>query len=220
MRSIVRALKTKLIAAAVLILSAAATPARADLILDVIAEPSSAAAGQPGTFDIVVQDDSTSTESVSIGGFSVDVTVAPGSGVTFTGIDAVASTSYIFDGNSLGFSGTSTEDVASGNDFAATGGTELTPGGMAYTLARVSYSIDPGATPGSMIPVSFVLPGDATSLSDADGDLLVFTPTAGTITVMPGGAVPEPSSLVLISLAGVAILGTRYRAGRSLGSDR
>src|SRR4051812_39575403 len=91
------------IAAALLLFLPGINAARAALILDVIVQPSTTRDGQAGAFDVIVTDAPTSTQAVTLAGFSVDVTVPTAMGITFTGINAGTSTPYLFAGNNLGF---------------------------------------------------------------------------------------------------------------------
>ena len=99
--------------------------------------------GGSSSLDILLANDATATDSVTIGGFSIDLTVAAGSGITFTVADDATSTTYIFAGNSLGFLPTVTPAEVQANDFAAIGGTLLAPGGPAVGLAHITFSADP-----------------------------------------------------------------------------
>ncbi len=172
-----------------------ATPSRAGLVLDLIVQPSTTLQGQSGSFDVIVKDDPTSTQSISIGGFSVSLTIDGGQGISITGISSNTGTTFIFpSANDLGLSSSSTATSASGNDFALMGGTLLNPGD-AYGLVNITYTVASNAVIGAHT-VTLQGIGGATSLSDAGGNNLSFTPTNGTITVDGSNAVPEPASIV------------------------
>ncbi len=178
--------------------------ARGDVILDMIVENATATPGGTGSFDVVLQNDATSTANAVIGGFSIDLTIPGSTGGTLTAVDDATTSTYIFTGNSFGFSGTvasSTEITA--NDLANSGGTTLTPGDI-FGLAHISFAVAAG-TPDGMVLVSLIGYPDATSLSDADGNPLAFTIVNGQINV-----IPEPSSLVLLLTAAVAGVGCRW----------
>ena len=70
---------------------AAPTPARADLFLEVL--NASAPAGGTGSFDVVLLSNG---GSFDVGGFSVELSVASGSGVTFTGATTSTADPYVF----------------------------------------------------------------------------------------------------------------------------
>jgi hypothetical protein len=180
------------------------------LVLDVLAEPSTTPAGGAGGFDVLVRNDAGSTESVTLAGFSVDLGISSSSEITFTSIDTNTAIPYIFDGNTLGFFVTVQDShEVSGNDIAAVGGTLLIPG-ASFALAHVSYTVALNATPG-VYPVTFLGILSGTSLTDAAFNNLVFTPIDGSITVTSSGAVPEPSSLVMLGLGSLGLIAAGLR---------
>ncbi len=184
-------------------------PARCGTVLVMTVQDAVVAPGGTGSLDILLANDATATDSVTIGGFAIDLTVAAGSGITFTGADDATSTTYIFTGNSLGFLPTVTATEVQANDIAAIGGTLLDPGGPPVGLAHITFSADPDTPPGAIIPLSLISYQAGTSVSDADGNNLDFTIVDGRITVS-APAVPEPSSIVLAVLAVLSGI-VRYR---------
>src|SRR5579884_2360142 len=102
-------------------------PVRADLTMDIT--PTSALPGGSGAFDVTLADVS---GSFNVGGFTFELSVPGGSGVTFTNASMSTGGTYIFAGNSfdtansLPFSLNSfpTTDVAA-SDAANTGGTPM-----------------------------------------------------------------------------------------------
>jgi hypothetical protein len=185
-------------------LLANAPAARCGTVLVMTVQDATVSPGGTGSLDIVLANDATATDSVTIGGFSIDLTVAAASGITFIGADDMTATPYIFAGNSLGFLPTVLPSEVQANDFAAGGGTILNPGDLPFGLAHVTFRADPGISPG-VIPLSLISYQAGTSLSDADGNKLDFTIVDGDITVN-ASAVPEPPSVFLAMLAALAAL--------------
>ena len=152
---------------------------------------------------------------VDIAAFSFEISVAAGSGITFTAADISTSTfPYIFAGNSaqgpnINVS-TGTDLLASDN--AVSGSTTLGTD-MTLALGRVTFDVASSAPLG---PVTVSLTDfPATSLTAPDlSDIHFDTLTNGTITVMQGAAVPEPSSLIpaCLGLLGAAWLIRRSRS--------
>jgi hypothetical protein len=178
-------------------LAAQTTPACGGTVLVMTVENAAVAPGGLGSLDILLANDATATESANIGGFAIDLTVAAGSGISFTMADDATSTTYIFAGNSLGFLPTVTPTKVQANDFAAMDGTLLAPGGAPVALAHITFSADLGISPG-MIPVGLIDYQAGTSLAKADGTKLEFTIKSGQITVT---GLPEPSSMVMAATA-------------------
>jgi hypothetical protein len=115
---------------------------------------------------------------------------------------------YIFNGNSLigsPISTTSPGQSVSAFDIWAGPGDGFNLGtGATVGLGEVFFDVAPGASYGPTV-VSFV--SDETSLSDIDGDAITIdAEDSGTIDV-----VPEPSTLALFGVAGVAFLLTGLR---------
>jgi hypothetical protein len=197
--------------AVLLILLVVSPPAQAGTVLVMTVENASVAPGGPGSFDIVLTNDAAATDSTTIAGFSIDLTVAAASGITFTGADDATSTTYIFAGNSLGFLPTITPTEIQANDFAAIGGTLLAPGEPPVGLAHITFSADLGIAPG-VITVTLIDYQAGTSLSNTDGKNLDFTIKNGQITIT-GSDVPEPSSIILATTS--VLLGlTLFRRSR------
>jgi hypothetical protein len=172
----------------------AGPPARAGIIVSV--QNVSAAAGTSGnTLEIDVQN---TGASVDIAAFSFEISVASSSGVTFTGADTSTSlATYIFAGNSflgpnIAFNTGTTLDAG---DIAVTGFTTLGTGDT-LGLGLVSFDVAAGTSLG---PVTVSLTGyPFTGLTDADqSNVPIDTLNNGTITIIPAGVVPEPSSLIL-----------------------
>jgi hypothetical protein len=173
------------------------------VVPDVVAAP-----GSTGSFDVTLQNPSTSTQDVTVGGFNIDIRLADTSKVTFTGIDAMTTVPYVFTtSGSFGFLGSVLGGgiEVTGNDLALppANGVTLTPGEM-LGLAHVSYQVAANAAPG-VVPVPLVHLGSGTTLADENGVSIDFGTMNGTITIA-GAAVPEPGSLVMLALGGITAL--------------
>jgi hypothetical protein len=175
-------------------------PAQAGIIVSV--ESVSAARGSTGNaLEVDVQN---TGPSVNIASFSFEISVAVGSGISFTGanVNTVVNT-YIFNGNSAQGPSidTLTGTTLDASDNAASGSTSLGTGAT-LSLGRVLFDVSPTAGVG---PVSVALTAfPSTSLTDPNlNNIVIDTLNNGTITVA-GPSVPEPASLTLASLALIA----------------
>jgi hypothetical protein len=187
-----------------------------------------AAPGSSGSFMVKITDtDPSGSTPFIVAANSFELTLT-GSGVTFT--DAVIPTTppplYIYKDSfdidqgiplwtapTNPFPTTDFTATDSANPLGSFPHTTLNPGDV-YTLGLVSYSVSPGATPGSVVTIGF---GSGTSLSDNNLNAVAFTPTNGLITIT-SASVPEPSSWVPALLATVIIplfLGSRHWVGRT-----
>ena len=182
--------------AAALILSTA-LPARAGIIVSV--ESVSANQGTTGnTLEVDVQN---TGAPVDIASFSFEISVAAGSGVSFTGADINTSVNtYIFAGNSAQGPNidTLTGTTLDASDNAASGSTTL---GTNSTLAlgRVFFDVASSA-PAGPVTVSLT-PFPSTSLTDPNlNDIPIDTLNSGTITISGTSVVPEPTALVSATL--------------------
>ena len=190
----------------------------AGLVLQV--ENASAQAGGTGSFDVVL---SATDGSFQVAGFSVELSVAPGSGISFTAVGvATATAPYIFttlQSPPLTFSSFPTNDfIGSDSSMSSPGYVTLSaPPTVTVGLEHVAFAVAAG-TPSGDVPVSILI-GDTTQILDNNTNLLPFDSVNGTITVT-GSAVPEPSSLVMgfvsLALAGgsVALERRRSRLGQ------
>jgi hypothetical protein len=180
------------------------SPAHAQMVMQI--QPSAAAPGGTGAFDVDLSDVG---GTFQVGGFSVEVSVPGGSGVAFTGADTNTTLPYIF--------GTlqappftfntfpNTDTTVSDTDFTAPGYVTMT-NGMVYALGHFTYSVAPSTPTG---PVTVTLVPAGSSLSDGNGDAISFSEVNGTIAVAP---IPEPGTLILCGLAGVAGCTIRRRS--------
>jgi hypothetical protein len=201
---------------ATVLLVLATTPARAGQVLmvvpDVVAAP-----GSTGSFDVTLQNPSTSTQDVTVGGFNIDIRLADTSKVTFTGIDAMTTVPYIFTASgSFGFVGSvlGGGSEVTGNDLALppANGVTITPG-ETLGLAHVTYQVATNAAPG-VVSVPLVDLGSGTTLADQNGGPIDFNTMNGTITIS-GAAVPEPGSLFMLVLGGITALFVSRKSPRS-----
>ena len=177
--------------AAALILSTA-LPARAGIIVSV--ESVSANQGTTGnTLEVDVQN---TGAPVDIASFSFEISVAAGSGVSFTGADINTSVNtYIFAGNSAQGPNidTLTGTTLDASDNAASGSTTL---GTNSTLAlgRVFFDVAASAPAGPVTVSLTAFP--STSLTDPNlNNIPIDTLNSGTITISGTSVVPEPTAL-------------------------
>jgi hypothetical protein len=205
------------LALAFLALACWPTPGPAALIFQ--ATPDSTTSPGSGFFDVTLTN--TNAGPVAVAGFDFQVSVNPGSGVTFddatttTGISGAPT--YIFvNGFADAFSG---GDVAV-NTLPATSvlaadsavsGFRSIASGATFGLARISYSVALGQSPG-VIPVIF----DFADLSGPGGAAIpgIIT-TNGAITIIPvapgPAVVPEPATLVMGLTGVLGLLGYGWR---------
>jgi hypothetical protein len=182
-----------LVALALLVL---AVPSRAGLVL--IAQDSATQPGGTGAFDVIIENEPSSTQSVTVGGFSVDLKLANTNLVTFTAINTNTTLPYIFTSSgSFGFMGAVSGGgiEVTGNDLALppADGVTLAPG-TSFGLAHILYQAATNAS--GMVPIPFVSIDAGTSLADAAGQPITsFTTRDGLITI-----VPEPASFTLLAL--------------------
>jgi hypothetical protein len=142
-----------LLAAAALVLAAA--PARADLMISV--GSATVAPGGAGAFDVTLSNPLGDT-AVQLGGFTVALSVASGSGITLTRVD-FPPTNYVFAGASFdqNFSlplGAVTATTGSANDVTDPVAFVTLNPGSSFALARFSFSADAGLKAGTTIPLT------------------------------------------------------------------
>jgi PEP-CTERM motif len=180
----------------------AAPACRADLVIE--APNLTVAPGSSGSFDVLITSTSGSFEVASD---TVELSLNGLSGVSFTGVSINTVTPYIYGaesatlfGSTFSFStfpGTTFEVI----DFLFTLGAQPINSGDVFGLVNVSYSVDAGATPGASGSLTF---GADTSLADAAGNNVPFTSPSGSITIQ--SAVPEPASVILLSIGCAAVV--------------
>jgi hypothetical protein len=182
---------------AALFLCCAPGLAQADIVVTV--GSSSAPVGGTGSFDVNISNIG-GTSPFQVSGFSVELMIAASSGITFSSADVNTTSPYIF--------GTLQTPPLTSNSFPntdviATDTSQTSPFfttlnvGDQFGLVHVSYAVASNATTGPFT-VSILGIGTTSQILDVSGNLIPFTPTNGTITLT---AVPEPSSLLLLSTA-------------------
>jgi hypothetical protein len=183
----------------------------------VAAETKTASPGATGFLEVTLRTDGTAGQTLS--GFSLNMSLA-GSGVSFTGIDNLTSTPYVFGVDGLGVLASpgfpNQSFTASDISFNLDGYVTL-DANTAYGLARVGYQVNGGATAG-LRAVSFQDIGAGTSFTDA----AVITYTSG-ITYQNGGVdvtggsgpvAPAPPGILLAAIGAATLAGYRWRLMR------
>ena len=183
-----------------------ATPCRADFFFEVANV--TVAAGQSGSFDVLLRNTDSTTYRVASD--SVRLALTGVSGVSFTGATTgTVAAPYLYVQSGVAATGSplsfdpfpATSFTASDSEFGPLGYRAIAPGGV-FGVAHVSFTVAATAAPGAGL-MSFLDPGASTSLADPSGAAIAFTTQPGTFTILPStSAVPEPSSLVLMALAG------------------
>jgi PEP-CTERM motif len=193
-----------LLALAVFMLSLMPPPAAAGLILQV--ENATAQAGGTGSFDVVL---AATDGTFQVSGFSVELSVAAGSGVTFTGASVDTTTApYVFtvlQEPPFTFATFPTTDFTVSDSSMTSPGyvTLMGPPTVTVGIEHVTFAVGSG-TPDGAAAIS-VVAGDNTQILDVNADFLSFATTDGTITVS-SIAVPEPSSAIM-GFLGMVLVG-------------
>jgi len=193
-------------------------PRRAEADIIIMAQDVTVAAGASGaSLDVTLTN--TGPGSVSIGGFTLELTTG-NAAITFTDVTTgTSSAPYIFDG--LGLFGPSLGNVVNGQDiqasdvFSVVGSGTTIGSGATVGLGHLVFDVSSGAS--SSVNGLHIVAFPATSLSDfAGGDVPITTVTDGSITIR-GTGVPEPASLGLVgsglALSALAMARSRRRGG-------
>jgi PEP-CTERM motif len=187
--------------------------AHAELILTM--ESVTASAGSSGNaFDVELIN--TGPVAVAVGAFTFGIATA-NPNISFT--DASTATvlaPYIFAGDSLfgpDLTGPTSGQSLTASDLCAVCAGISLAAGTTVGLGHVLFDVSSSAS-GGVFAVNFAA-FPATSLSDTTGDLLPATFAPGAITVPGAVAVPEPTSLLLLLLAGV-ILAVGFTRSRKM----
>jgi hypothetical protein len=187
-----------ILAVAALLLS---VPAKGDIVLSV--ESVTGAPGSTGMFDVLLTN--TGPSSQNIAAFNFELSTID-TNITFTDVTTATTTApYIFPDSFFGPDITTfaiDQSVEAGDVEGTFSGTDVAAGAT-YGLGNVSYSIDPGALNGEVAEIDIEAYPD-TSLTDSDGNNVVYTSQSGLITVQTS-TVPEPSAA--LPLAGAVLLG-------------
>ena len=179
-------------------------PASADLILQV--ENATAQAGGTGSFDVVL---SATSGSFDVSGFSVELSVDPGSGITFTGVsENTTSAPYLFttlQTPPLTFATFPVSDFTASDSSATAPGfvTLEGPPTMTFGLEHVTFAVADQPLSGPIL-VSIVI-GSNTQVLDVNAEILPLVTRDGSITVSTS-AVPEPSTAVMVLMAAAVSL--------------
>jgi hypothetical protein len=179
-------------------------PCRADLVIE--APNLTVTPGSTGSFDVLI---ASTGGTFSVAADDIELDLSGLSSVSFTGISINTVTPYIYGTNSASLNGSTFIINVSSNDVEAfdflfpTGAQTIdtTPPNNVFGLLNVQYTVASNAAAGTSGTLSI---GPDTSLSDANGNNVLFTPQSGSITIA-GATIPEPSSVLMlaIGLAGV-----------------
>ena len=199
-----------------LALAPSPTSALADLTISVLS--SAAPVGGSGSFDALLSNSGTASFQVS--GFSVELTVATGSGVKFTAASvATTAAPYLFGTFQSpppfsNITSPTTDFIASNTSFTPPNYYIVVAPGASFGLEHVTDSVAPGTAIGP-ITVTVADLGGGTSLSDVNGNAISFAATNGTIAPF---SVPEPTSIGLMSAAMASVALTALARQKRLGS--
>jgi hypothetical protein len=196
--------------AGVMFVGGAASPARGDLILQVL--DSSAVSGGSGSFDVVFEETNGGTDAIT--SHTVELSILSSAGITFTGAntntDAIAEP-YIYGSlQNPPFTTASfpnTQFDASDTFVNAPFQAVLNDGDVAGA-AHITYAVASG-TPGEVVPVTL---GADTAVSDIDGVPIPFTIVNGTITVT---GVASGHSILSLTSTAPAAYGNQITSGSS-----
>lgn len=199
-----------------------ARTAQADLVLSVTPSAVTYNAGDTGFLDVMIYSDAAD----ALDSFLFGLNITGGAGAVFS---AVQTEAFLTDPNYVFFN-------RSANVNQALPATSVGGGGSTISVADVSYDTGSLPLPGDPLPI--VLPGigaplllarvefDAVSagvynvaidggstFSDVGFNNFAFTSTGGSFTVN-AAAVPEPASIMLACVTGLAAGAVRYRRRR------
>jgi hypothetical protein len=200
------------------VIGVASPSARGGVIIS--SETVFAAPGSSGFVQISLTNDFSTSQTLSA--FSIDLSLS-GADVVFTGVDALTSSSYVFNGIGLG---TLSFDPFPTTSFIASDVVILPPGfatlaaGQTYGLARIGFDVSGGASAG-LRPITFTI-GSATEFLDefgapyASSDLSF---TNGGVNVQGfTTTVPEPASAAIFLInIGCALFASRMVSRRRRG---
>jgi len=168
--------------------------------------------GGKGSFELLLTNtDVPGGTTYDIAGFSFELNAAA-SGLIFTAADYPSGTpAYIFDGTGqttqdptipLSTNAFPTSDV-SGSDTEFTSSSIAVAPGDVFSLALISFT---SPTPVTVSGLESLISTSGTVLSDANLKAIAYS--------LPSTAVPEPSSVAMVALAGTLILSLRGGAVR------
>lgn len=191
-----------LVAAAVFAASLFLTlPCQAAIVVTLSPQP--VTPGQSSTLNVML---SVLANDATLGGYDIRLTVPTGSGISLTGVTQNPGTglsgyiSLLAGGSPI----VVTESGGSALRWSDSIPSALPISAGTYRIGRVTFAADPLAQPGT-VPLSF---DPVSSVTAPTGGPLFFQNS--TISVV-AAAVPEPSSLLLLGLCGLAAAGVTWR---------
>ena len=196
---------------ALLILLGSAAPARSNLIVEV--GSGSVSQGGVGSIDVTIRsDDATSGDPLSLFGYEFLITPSSANRLEFLDPQentAIIDSNYVFFLNSTDASLNQQQGVVSssggGLNNRLVGGdstldfSDITITTTPLLLARLDLRATT-ALSGQSFTISLEPTGN-TFFLDSEFLPVAFQSTSGTVTIAPAAAVPEPSSLILASIA-------------------
>lgn len=177
----------------------------------------SVAPGSSGSFDVLLIDtDPSGSPGYNVAGDSLELTLSGSAGFSFTNVTINTSVPYIYSvsattlpgSNPLNFGITfpNTDFAVADSDGASPFFQTVNPGDV-FGLANVSYAVDSTASGTDTIMIASLNVG--TSLSDINGNLILFTAVNGSIST-----IPEPTTLIPAATAiliGLGLISRRRR---------
>ena len=173
----------------------ASIPAQGSILFTI--QPAVAFVGSVGdSLDLTLTN--TGPTSVNIGGFSFGFSV-PDPHIVFTGVTTATLAQYIFLGDSLfgpNIGTTSGAQTVVASDLCITcTGANIVGAGVTVGLGHIFFNVLPGAT--GVIPETFIAADNSLS-TPAGANIAITLATASTITIVPSGVVPEPSTWAML----------------------
>ena len=190
--------------------------------LVVQANSTAVSSGDSGTFDVILIN---TGGTFAVSAFSIELSVASNSGVSFTGVTvATTHATYIFgtlQAPPFTFSSFPVQNfTASDTDMTNPGFVTLDTPGQTFGLEHVSFKVASG-TPSGSVAITIVI-GDNTQILDVNANPLPFSTVNGAITISGAAAVPEPSTIVSLTIAASAlsVVSLRRRSVKRTGRSR
>jgi hypothetical protein len=181
-------------------------PCQAGLVIE--SQSVTATPGSSGSFDILIMNtNSPGGSSFDVASDFVGLSLTGLPGVEFTGVSITTTSApyiYVLSGTTQGGGPFSfdnfptTQFLASDSEFGPLGFRAIDPGDT-FGLANVTYTVASSAAAGAG---TLTITSD-TSLADANGANVAFTPMNGVFTV---STIPEPSSVISLAIGCASVV--------------